>query len=64
MIHFFSAQIILCLNNLELIQRCISELEENQDELIISRRHQISAKLVVREAKNLLNCIRLDKLQN
>uniref|UniRef100_A0A914PJA1 Uncharacterized protein n=1 Tax=Panagrolaimus davidi TaxID=227884 RepID=A0A914PJA1_9BILA len=58
------AQIVVCFTNLELIKKCISELEENEDELIVSRRHQISAKLVVREAKNLFNCIRLDKLQN
>uniref|UniRef100_A0AC35F296 Uncharacterized protein n=1 Tax=Panagrolaimus sp. PS1159 TaxID=55785 RepID=A0AC35F296_9BILA len=58
------AQIVVCFTNMELIKKCISELEENEDELIVSRRHQISAKLVVREAKNLFNCIRLDKLQN
>uniref|UniRef100_A0A914QTE7 Uncharacterized protein n=1 Tax=Panagrolaimus davidi TaxID=227884 RepID=A0A914QTE7_9BILA len=57
-------QINLCLNNMELIHRCISELEENQDELFNSRTKRISTKMVVQEAKNILKCIRLDKRQD
>uniref|UniRef100_A0AC35F717 Uncharacterized protein n=1 Tax=Panagrolaimus sp. PS1159 TaxID=55785 RepID=A0AC35F717_9BILA len=56
--------ITLCLDNMELIHQCISELEENQDEFFNSRSKGIYTKMVVQEAKNILKCIRLDKLQD
>uniref|UniRef100_A0A914PTK0 Uncharacterized protein n=1 Tax=Panagrolaimus davidi TaxID=227884 RepID=A0A914PTK0_9BILA len=54
----------LCLNNMELIHRCITKLEENQNEFFNSRSKRISTKMVVQEAKNILKCIRLDKRQD
>uniref|UniRef100_A0AC34FRN5 Uncharacterized protein n=1 Tax=Panagrolaimus sp. ES5 TaxID=591445 RepID=A0AC34FRN5_9BILA len=55
-------QIELSMENVKIVYQYISELEANGDDLLMSRRKGICSKMVVMDAKNLMKCIRFDKL--